>query len=143
MLLERREVRDQRVVLEVTTRGFKTRRTRRDSLPVCLLPLYGSFPCARGLTSSHTGTVYEADDQEADNIYEAVDARMEERRRKRKEAREQAEHEEYLRNNPKIQEQFSDLKRGLGTVSDIEWEKCVSSCFLQRAIIADADAQPT
>jgi pre-mRNA-processing factor 6 len=38
-----------------------------------------------------------------------------------REAREQAEREEYERNNPKIQQQFADLKRALGTVSDEDW----------------------
>ncbi|KAI9808720.1 MAG: hypothetical protein M1825_003872 [Sarcosagium campestre] len=37
------------------------------------------------------------------------------------EAREQKEREEYERNNPKIQQQFADLKRALGTVSDDDW----------------------
>jgi pre-mRNA-processing factor 6 len=38
-----------------------------------------------------------------------------------REAREQAEREEYERNNPKIQQQFADLKRALSTVSDEDW----------------------
>lgn len=38
-----------------------------------------------------------------------------------REAREKAEREEYERNNPKIQQQFVDLKRALGTVSDEDW----------------------
>ncbi|KAH8676735.1 putative Pre-mRNA-splicing factor prp1 [Tricladium varicosporioides] len=38
-----------------------------------------------------------------------------------REAREKAEQEEYERNNPKIQQQFADLKRALGTVSDEDW----------------------
>lgn len=38
-----------------------------------------------------------------------------------REAREQKEREEYERNNPKIQQQFADLKRALGTVSDEDW----------------------
>lgn len=38
-----------------------------------------------------------------------------------REARERAEREEYERNNPKIQQQFADLKRALGTVSDEDW----------------------
>lgn len=38
-----------------------------------------------------------------------------------REAREKAEREEYERNNPKIQQQFADLKRALGTVSDDDW----------------------
>lgn len=39
----------------------------------------------------------------------------------RREARETAEREEYERNNPKIQQQFTDLKRALGTVTDDDW----------------------
>src|SRR5437762_916110 len=38
-----------------------------------------------------------------------------------REARERQELEEYERNNPKIQQQFADLKRALSTVSDEEW----------------------
>lgn len=38
-----------------------------------------------------------------------------------REAREQAERAEYERKNPKIQQQFADLKRALGTITDEEW----------------------
>jgi pre-mRNA-processing factor 6 len=38
-----------------------------------------------------------------------------------REAREQKEREEYERNNPKIGQQFSDLKRALGAVTDEDW----------------------
>lgn len=38
-----------------------------------------------------------------------------------REAREKAERDEHERNNPKIQQQFADLKRALGTVSDEDW----------------------
>lgn len=38
-----------------------------------------------------------------------------------REAREQAEREQYERDNPKVQQQFADLKRALSTVSDQEW----------------------
>lgn len=38
-----------------------------------------------------------------------------------REAREKAEREEYERNNPKIQQQFADLKRALSSVSEDEW----------------------
>ncbi|KAL9063915.1 MAG: hypothetical protein Q9157_008032 [Trypethelium eluteriae] len=38
-----------------------------------------------------------------------------------REAREEAEREEYERNNPKIQQQFADLKRALGSVTDEDW----------------------
>lgn len=66
------------------------------------------------------GGVYDKDDEEADRIWDWVDERMDRRRRQR-EAREKAEREEYERNNPKIQQQFTDLKRALGTVTDDEW----------------------
>lgn len=38
-----------------------------------------------------------------------------------REAREKQEQEDYDRNNPKISEQFADLKRGLATMSDDDW----------------------
>lgn len=38
-----------------------------------------------------------------------------------REARERQEREDYERNNPKIQQQFADLKRSLSTVTDDEW----------------------
>jgi pre-mRNA-processing factor 6 len=38
-----------------------------------------------------------------------------------REQREKEERDEYERNNPKIQQQFADLKRALGTVSDDDW----------------------
>ncbi|KAI9789872.1 MAG: hypothetical protein M1835_001381 [Candelina submexicana] len=38
-----------------------------------------------------------------------------------REAREQKEREDYERNNPKIQQQFADLKRALGSITDEDW----------------------
>src|SRR3984885_13086014 len=38
-----------------------------------------------------------------------------------REAREKQEREEYERNNPKISQQFADLKRSLATISDDDW----------------------
>ena len=38
-----------------------------------------------------------------------------------REARERQARDDYERNNPKIQQQFADLKRALGTVSDEDW----------------------
>ncbi|KAI1921045.1 U4/U6 x U5 tri-snRNP complex subunit Prp1 [Ophidiomyces ophidiicola] len=64
---------------------------------------------------------YDRDDDEADQIYQLVDEKMEKRRRLRREAREREEREEYERNNPKIQQQFADLKRSLATVTDEDW----------------------
>ncbi|KAF2244782.1 hypothetical protein BU26DRAFT_542686 [Trematosphaeria pertusa] len=72
-----------------------------------------------GLFSS--GMNYDKDDDEADRIYQDVDEKMDKRRRARREAREQKERDEYERNNPKIQLQFADLKRALGSVSEEEW----------------------
>ncbi|THG98949.1 hypothetical protein EW026_g3320 [Hermanssonia centrifuga] len=68
------------------------------------------------------GTTYEADDEEADQIYEQVDQNMDARRRARREARENAELAKHRAERPKIQQQFADLKRGLSVVTDEEWE---------------------
>ena len=65
---------------------------------------------------------YDDEDREADAIYEAVDARMLERRRVQREARLKTEVERHRRENPKISDQFRDLKRALGQVSESEWE---------------------
>ena len=86
--------------------------------------------------------VYDADDEEADRIYEAVDAEMDKRRKARRyvivsllrlkssthslltyrEARENEEQKAFRAERPKIQQQFADLKRGLSAVTDEEWE---------------------
>ncbi|OTA95082.1 hypothetical protein M434DRAFT_394138 [Hypoxylon sp. CO27-5] len=67
------------------------------------------------------GGVYDKEDDEADRIYREIDEKMDKRRRARREAREKAEREEYERKNPKIQQQFADLKRGLEAVTEEEW----------------------
>ncbi|MCJ1341247.1 hypothetical protein MMC09_006543 [Bachmanniomyces sp. S44760] len=64
---------------------------------------------------------YDRDDDEADRIYQEVDEKMDRRRKIRREIRERQEREEYERNNPKIQQQFADLKRSLASVSDEDW----------------------
>ncbi|KIP06848.1 hypothetical protein PHLGIDRAFT_72114 [Phlebiopsis gigantea 11061_1 CR5-6] len=68
------------------------------------------------------GTTYEADDEEADKIYEQVDENMDARRRRRRYARENEELAKVRAERPKIQQQFADLKRGLSVVTDEEWE---------------------
>ncbi|KAI0788615.1 PRP1 splicing factor, N-terminal-domain-containing protein [Abortiporus biennis] len=68
------------------------------------------------------GTSYEADDEEADKIYDQVDQNMDARRRARREAREDEELAKHRAERPKIQQQFADLKRGLSVVTDEEWE---------------------
>lgn len=67
------------------------------------------------------GMVYEADDEEADRIYEAVDAKIDERRKSRREAREKEEEDKFRAARPTIQSQFADLKRGLADMTDDEW----------------------
>ncbi|KAF6757076.1 PRP1 splicing factor, N-terminal-domain-containing protein [Ephemerocybe angulata] len=68
------------------------------------------------------GMTYEADDEEADKIYEKVDEAMDMRRKVRREAREQELLSQHRAERPKIQQQFADLKRGLSQVTDAEWE---------------------
>ena len=66
--------------------------------------------------------VYEADDEEADRIYEAVDAKIDERRKKRREQREKEEEDKFRAERPTIQSQFADLKRGLADMTDQDWD---------------------
>lgn len=65
---------------------------------------------------------YDEDDKEADAVWEAIDKRMDSRRKDRREARLKQEIEKYRASNPKITEQFADLKRKLHTLSTNEWE---------------------
>lgn len=64
---------------------------------------------------------YEKDDEEADAIYNAIDDRMDEKRKQYREERERKEVEKYRQERPKIQQQFSDLKRELKDISETEW----------------------
>ncbi|KAJ0416038.1 PRP1 splicing factor, N-terminal-domain-containing protein [Aspergillus carlsbadensis] len=64
---------------------------------------------------------FDQEDDEADRIYREVDEKMDRRRKVRREAREIQEREDYERKNPKIQQQFADLKRSLASVSEDEW----------------------
>uniref|UniRef100_A0A0D9Y6D8 PRP1 splicing factor N-terminal domain-containing protein n=1 Tax=Oryza glumipatula TaxID=40148 RepID=A0A0D9Y6D8_9ORYZ len=62
------------------------------------------------------------DDREADAVWEGIDRRMDSRRKDRREARLKQEIERYRASNPKITEQFADLKRKLVDLSAQEWE---------------------
>ncbi|KAL2844318.1 PRP1 splicing factor, N-terminal-domain-containing protein [Aspergillus pseudoustus] len=64
---------------------------------------------------------FDQEDDEADRIYREVDEKMDRRRKTRRDARERQEREDYERKNPKIQQQFADLKRSLASVSEDEW----------------------
>lgn len=65
---------------------------------------------------------YDEDDKEADDVWDAVDNRMDDRRRDRREARLKQEIEKYRASNPKITEQFADLKRKLGELKATDWD---------------------
>ena len=67
-------------------------------------------------------TVYEDDDHEADRIYEAIDERMESRRKRRRELEMLSELNKNKNDRPKIADQFADLKRELAFVSADQWE---------------------
>lgn len=64
---------------------------------------------------------YDEDDKEADQIYDAIDKRMDEKRKERREQKLKEDLEKYRQERPKIQQQFSDLKRNLAEVSEEEW----------------------
>ncbi|KAK4528859.1 hypothetical protein GAYE_SCF65G6806 [Galdieria yellowstonensis] len=66
-------------------------------------------------------TVYDEDDREADEIYDAVEKRMESRRQRQREERINEELKKYRNENPSLEQQFADLKRGLAQVSEEEW----------------------
>lgn len=67
---------------------------------------------------------YDKDDEEADAVYEAIDERMDEKRREYRDKRLKEEIEKYRQERPKIQQQFSDLKRELSVV------RCIPSLQL-------------
>lgn len=64
---------------------------------------------------------YDKDDEAADKVYEEIDNRMDEKRKDYREAKLKRELEKYRQERPKIQQQFSDLKRELNTVSEHDW----------------------
>lgn len=65
---------------------------------------------------------YDEDDREADEIWDSVDRHMDLRRRHRRERRLKEEIEKFRSENPKITEQFADLKRKLSEVTHEEWD---------------------
>lgn len=65
--------------------------------------------------------VYEQDDIEADQIYAAVEKRVNARSNKLREQRLKEEQKQQRRANPNIQQQFADLKAELGSVSAEQW----------------------
>eukprot|EP00871_Galdieria_phlegrea_P002713 jgi/Galph1/3442/GphlegSOOS_G2112.1 len=66
-------------------------------------------------------TVYDEDDREADEIYNAVEKRMESRRQRQREERINEELKRYRSENPSLEQQFADLKQSLSKISESEW----------------------
>lgn len=67
-------------------------------------------------------TPYDQDDREADDLYEAIDERMDSRRKRRREVRMLEELKRSRQDRPKISDQFADLKAGLETMTDEQWD---------------------
>lgn len=66
---------------------------------------------------------YDADDQEADNIYAAIDSRMDERRKESREKLQLKALHDLRKERPQIQQQFVELKRQLSEVSEDQWSE--------------------
>jgi pre-mRNA-processing factor 6 len=64
---------------------------------------------------------YDAEDAEADAIWDWVDQRMDSRRKRQREAREKEEQEKARKQRPKIHTHFADVKEELKDVSWDEW----------------------
>uniref|UniRef100_A0A1I7SA43 Pre-mRNA-processing factor 6 n=1 Tax=Bursaphelenchus xylophilus TaxID=6326 RepID=A0A1I7SA43_BURXY len=64
---------------------------------------------------------YDKEDEEADEVYYQVDCRQDERRKAYREKKLKEQIDAYRKERPKIQQQFSDLKRQLSAVTEDEW----------------------
>lgn len=64
---------------------------------------------------------YDDDDRAADAVWDAVDAKMHERGRARRDAKEAEAASKQRAVRPKLQHQFTDLKRELSVVTDDQW----------------------
>eukprot|EP00040_Diaphanoeca_grandis_P014388 m.72998 g.72998 ORF g.72998 m.72998 type:complete len:977 (-) comp24508_c0_seq1:61-2991(-) len=67
------------------------------------------------------GGAYDDDDKEADQIYDAIEERQDEKRKTHREKTQKALIMKFRKERPKIQQQFADLKRQLNEVSAEEW----------------------
>ena len=66
---------------------------------------------------------YDEDDEAADLVWNEIDARMDERRKSRREQRIAEQLTKYRSVRPKLQHQFTDLKRDLQHVSEEQWNE--------------------
>ncbi|OLY79080.1 Pre-mRNA-splicing factor prp1 [Smittium mucronatum] len=64
---------------------------------------------------------YEQDDEEADQIWKAIEDSMDLRRKARREKREKEELKAYREERPAIEAQFSDQKRQLAVLTEDDW----------------------
>lgn len=67
-------------------------------------------------------SVYEADDAEADRIYDMVDERMSTRRKRQREEKMREQEKRMRQDRPTIADQFADVRQELAKVSTEEWE---------------------
>ncbi|XP_953980.1 pre-mRNA splicing factor (U5 snRNP-associated), putative [Theileria annulata] len=65
---------------------------------------------------------YDDDDREADLVYEAIDAKMDERRKSRREQSLKSEITKLRSEKPTIHEQLAQYKRNLSTLTKEDWE---------------------
>ena len=65
---------------------------------------------------------YDHDDEAADQVWDEIDARMDERRKSRREQRIAESLSKFRSVRPKLQHQFTDLKRDLKYVSEEQWD---------------------
>jgi len=66
---------------------------------------------------------YDEDDEAADTVWNEIDARMDERRKSRREQRITEQLSQFRSQRPKLQHQFTDLKRDLAHVTEAEWDE--------------------
>ncbi|EFJ11221.1 hypothetical protein SELMODRAFT_126445 [Selaginella moellendorffii] len=76
--------------------------------------------------------VYDADDDEADAVYESVAARMDSRRKERREERLKRAIEQRRESTPTIKELLADVTRTLVELPPQEWEKIPDATNLSR-----------
>ena len=86
-----------------------------------LIKYINPWPCTGYGGSLFGGGAYDKEDEEADIVYESIDKRMDERRKIKREERLLEEIKRYRMEKPKIQQQFEDIKRELGTMSSDDW----------------------
>ncbi|GAM26409.1 hypothetical protein SAMD00019534_095840, partial [Acytostelium subglobosum LB1] len=82
---------------------------------------YDEFEGDSGDGFSDPNAIYDAEDREADDIWAQIDNKMDQRRKARREEKEREQMEKYRVIRPKIQQQISDLKQQLSTLTEDQW----------------------